>query len=287
MDDLTRESPAKINLTLRILGRRPDGYHEIESLVTRVTLSDTVTVTPRREMRWTLECSEPGVPRDHRNLALRAVARLAEAVGVRRGVHIAIEKRIPAGAGLGGGSSNAAAVLMLLNELWELPLSVQELAQIGARVGSDVPLFFHAPLCILRGRGEQIEDVDRPFRTAITLFLPQMPSSTRLVYETWDRLRAHPSRPPLPELFVQLEQPDALNAHLFNDLEPAAFAAYPALAMLHRRLEEVCDRAVRLTGSGSGLYCLGAIKPGVLAAVTSWADAEIGPIRIQPVLAAH
>ncbi|MGD8451332.1 MAG: hypothetical protein PVJ57_05885 [Phycisphaerae bacterium] len=157
MPPLTRSSPAKINLTLRVVGLRPDGFHEIESLVARVSLHDTITAHPAPDGRRTLSCDDPSLPTDRGNLALRAADELARATGSDFGVHLELAKRIPAGAGLGGGSSNAATTLALLNDLWSL--GVADLARIGAALGSDVPLFFHSPLCILRGRGDQIEDV--------------------------------------------------------------------------------------------------------------------------------
>ena len=164
MDTLSREAPAKINLTLRVLSLRADGYHEIESLVAQIDLCDTVTVTPREDRRLLVDCSDRTIPCDSSNLALRAAHSLAEAHGVRRGALISLTKRIPSGAGLGGGSSNAAATLKLLNAQWRLGLSHPELAEIGAEIGSDVPLFCHGPLCAIRGRGERVEELRQQLR---------------------------------------------------------------------------------------------------------------------------
>lgn len=256
MSALTRQSPAKINLTLRVGARQPDGYHEIESLVARISLCDTVSVAPRSDRRATLECSEPGVPCDERNLALQAALRLADAVGVRRGVHISIHKRIPAGAGLGGGSSNAASVLLLLNQLWGLGLSNEELARIGARIGADVPLFLHRPVCVVRGRGERVEVVEQPLAARVLLFLPELHCATQAVYATWDRLGSQPQRPPLGDVLAKLHSPADLATRLFNDLEEPAFTVRPELRTLAEHLRKCCPEPVHLTGSGSALFCL-------------------------------
>ena len=257
MRELTQPSPAKINLALRVGGVRPDGFHEIESLVARVGLCDTVTVSPRDDGRFTLACDDPTVPEDDTNLALRAARRLAEATGAgARGVHIRLEKCIPAGVGLGGGSSNAASVLRLLNELWRLELSATELVRIGAETGSDVPLFFHTPLCIVRGRGEHVEDVRRALSGWVVLILPPILLPTRDVYAAWDRLPTHPGRPSIESILQPARGAEALMQHLFNDLEPAAQAVRPVLGEVMEQVGRVSGGTVRMTGSGCGLFRL-------------------------------
>ncbi len=264
----TTQSPAKINLTLRVGGTRPDGFHEIESLVVRVGLCDVVTVAPRDDARFTLSCDDPSVPCDDTNLALRAARRLADlpltgrksvkgAGGVRdRGVHITLQKRIPPGAGLGGGSSNAATTLMLLNELWNIEHSPEQLAALGAEIGSDVPLFFHTPLCIVRGRGERVEDLRRTLTGWAVLILPALHSPTRAVYAAWDRMQARFTRPALGEALQHADRAETLMPHLFNDLEAPACAVTATLAGLAEQLARLADGPVRMTGSGSAFYRL-------------------------------
>jgi 4-diphosphocytidyl-2-C-methyl-D-erythritol kinase len=256
MDSLSRESPAKINLTLRVTGVRPDGFHEIESLVTQVTLSDTVTVWSQEDGCYSLDCDDATLPRDGSNLALRAARALAEASGGNPGARIELAKRIPVGAGLGGGSSNAATTLMLLNELWRVGLPAAELARLGAELGSDVPLFFHSPLCVLRARGELVEDLGAPPRMWVALVLPNLRCSTAAVYAAWDRLSAAPPRPTLAEVCSALGSADRLMDLLFNDLEPAALAVVPELAQLAERVAAVGGRPARMTGSGAALFRL-------------------------------
>ncbi len=255
MPTLTRQSPAKINLTLRVGPLRPDGFHEIESLVARVGLCDTVSVAPRADGQLTLECDDPAIPCDETNLALRAARLLANQTRAKNGAHISLVKRIPAGSGLGGGSSNAATALMLLNDLWQLGLAQDELAVIGAQIGSDVPLFFHSPLCIVRGRGEQIEDVNRRLEGWVALILPEIRSSTRDVYAAWDRNPSSESRTRSSELTIP-KSAEALMPQLFNDLEPAALAVNPPLAEVVEQLGQLSDGPVRMTGSGAGLFRL-------------------------------
>jgi 4-diphosphocytidyl-2-C-methyl-D-erythritol kinase len=257
MRELTQSSPAKINLVLRVGGVRPDGFHEIESLVARVGLCDTVTVSQRDDGRFTLACDDPTVPADDTNLALRAARRLAEATGAgARGVHIRLEKCIPAGAGLGGGSSNAASVLRLLNELWGLEVPAADLLRIGAEIGSDVPLFFSTPLCIVRGRGEHVEEVRRSLTGWVVLILPAIHLPTGDVYAAWDRLTTHPGRPSLASILQPARGAEALMPYLFNDLEPAAQAVRPALGELMEEVGRVSGGTVRMTGSGCGLFHL-------------------------------
>jgi len=247
---------AKINLTLRVGARRPDGYHEIESLVARVGLCDTVRVRLRHDARFTIACDDDDVPSDESNLALRAAAALADAAGIRsRGVHIELHKRIPAGAGLGGGSADAAAVLRTLNDLWGARLSRETLLQIAAGIGSDAPLFLHGPLCVIRGRGEQVIELPRPLAGWAVLVLPDIRCSTRDVYAAFDRLRPE-ARPSAEEVLGRADSCAALMPHLFNDLEPAAFDLYPALARLAEQTSKLAGGAVRMSGSGSCLYRL-------------------------------
>ena len=252
----TAESPAKINLTLRVVGMRPDAFHEIESLVARVALSDELTVHEAPAGRFTVACDDPSIPSDDRNLAVRAARALAEHAGRACGAHIAIRKRIPAGAGLGGGSSNAATTLRLLNELWSLQLPVRDLERLGATLGSDVPLFSHTPVCVIRGRGEQIDDVRQPLSAWAVLILPNLHCSTPAVYAAWDRLPEHPQHPPLTEVLAAATSPARLMALLFNDLEPAAFQVEPRLRDLTEQVHLATGQHVRMTGSGAALFRL-------------------------------
>lgn len=270
MRSLSRPSPAKINLLLHVGARRPDGYHEIESLVAQIPLSDTVTVADSGEARITVECDDPAVPRDESNLAVAAARELAGTGGIQGGLRITLRKRIPAGAGLGGGSSNAATTLLLVNEMWRMGLRLEALQQIAARIGSDVPLFLHGPVTAVRGRGEIVADLDLRLTGWIALIVPTVRTSTREVYAAFDRLDPKPQRPALDEVLATARRAagdcgacsrtvlpaERLAPLLFNDLEPAALAVEPALRRLYFALERACDGPLRMTGSGSALFAL-------------------------------
>lgn len=252
---LCRQAPAKLNLTLQVGPRRDDGYHGLVSLVALVDFCDTVTVSTHEAREFTAWCSNMNVPTGGRNLAIQAARALAEHSGHAGGAHLAIDKRIPVGAGLGGGSTNAAATLGLLNELWGLRYADAQLADLGATLGSDVPLFFHGPLSVMRGRGERVAPLEQRIDAWALLVLPPFGCDTKTVYAAFDELPAPPAHPE-PESLLTSESGAALMSGLFNDLQPAAMRSHPALAELGRRLAETLDGPAQLTGSGSAWFRL-------------------------------
>lgn len=253
---LTAPAPAKINLTLRVLGTRPDGFHELESLVVRINLVDTVAVAPRPDGQLELDCNSPAVPCDASNLVLRAATALNAAAGTGHGAAIKLTKRIPPGAGLGGGSSDAATTLRLLDELWGLRLPRERLAEIGAALGSDVPLFLHGPQCVIRGRGERVEELPPPTPLWLALVLPEFQCATPAVYAAYDELEARPVRPSVEQVLRAWNSAAELMDVLFNDLEEAAFRVAPELGDLARGIAEFSGAPARLTGSGAALFRL-------------------------------
>lgn len=284
---VTLRAPAKINWTLRVLGRRPDGYHELESLVSPVSLYDDLSFSVRPEPGVKLICGAPGVPLDESNLVVRAVRRVAELAGIHAGVECRLEKRIPVGGGLGGGSSNAASTLVALNALWRLNWSRQQLASVGAELGSDVPLFLHGGPVIMTGRGERIRPAELGWWGWVVLVFPGIPVSTAAVYESWRE--AHPSgsggqtdtRP--PEWFANA--PSGAVEWMewtYNMLEAPAMKVCPALEELMRRLTGMANRPMRLSGSGSTLFTA-FDEPGeadrFAAAVTKEVGLEAGVVR--------
>jgi 4-diphosphocytidyl-2-C-methyl-D-erythritol kinase len=247
-----------MNLTLCVRGVRADGYHEIESLVVRVGLYDELTVTPRTDGELHLTCDDPAVPTDRRNLVLRAAQELRNAVPAPvQGVSVRLTKRIPAGAGLGGGSSDAAAALLLLNELWALRLDAQRVAMVGAEIGSDVPLFLGPPVCILRGRGTDIEPLTIPLHGFAVLAIPDIHSATAAVYAAADRITRRPSSTRLDDLVNAIESsPNRAMDRLFNDLEPAAHIVNPGLRDFAAQLRAVSGAVFCMSGSGSAYFTL-------------------------------
>ena len=223
----------------------------------QVGLFDRIEIHPADNSGWTLTCSDPAIPVDSTNLVLRAAAALQEANSCQRpGGRIHIEKQIPVGGGLGGGSSNAATALRLLNRYWRLGKGDADLAKIGAQVGSDVPLFLHSSPCIMRGRGEQIEPFQRMISGWVALMLTGLTCATRNVYAAFDQLTPPPIRSGVAEIGAAPCSADEFMRKLFNDLEPAAIAVSPKLQDLFSRIDALAPGRVRMTGSGSSLFRL-------------------------------
>ncbi len=249
-------APAKINLTLRVLGKRPDGYHELESVMQMLALADTLTIDDADELRFT--CSDPALEGPE-NLVLRAAQLLKGCCAGTRGARIHLDKAIPVQAGLGGGSSDAAAALAALNEFWDIRLPLDELALLAARLGSDVPFFLDGPTAIVRGRGEQVTPVPRHGEVYCVLAKPSAGLSTPQVY-------AHLQAPPLPAHLpertaetaamlaaLQTGDPRALAGALVNDLAAPAFGLLPDLSRVKARMLQQGCLGVILCGSGSAL----------------------------------
>ena len=257
MAAISRKSPAKINLTLRVGPARADGFHEIESLIARVELCDNVTVTSRDDGEFSLSCDDPSIPTDETNLAMRAARMLAKTPRKNSGgVDIQLAKRIPAGAGLGGGSSNAATTLMILNELWGAGLARDELAELGSRIGSDVPLFMHGPLCIVSGRGETVCDVAARLDGWVVLTMPGIFCGAGEIYAAWDRLPEHIYRSTADDVLSHVGSVEELAPHTYNDLEAAALSVSAELRAFAEALARLSDGPVRMTGSGSTFFRL-------------------------------
>jgi len=251
----TLDAPAKINLTLQVLGRRPDGYHNIHSLVIGVELQDRVTCrhSPGGGVEITCSIPELAIPS---NLAAKAAVRLASHLGQPCDVQLDIEKAIPVGSGMGGGSSDAAAALRLCNELWNGELGSDELARIGAEVGSDVPLFFALPSAVISGRGEVVRPISLNWSGWILLVFAGIPVSTAEVYRRWraDDCRASSSE------WIQAAERATTATELMelssNDLAPAIFRVAPQVKIAHDRVERETGAAFGITGAGSTLFRL-------------------------------
>ncbi|OPZ87332.1 MAG: 4-diphosphocytidyl-2-C-methyl-D-erythritol kinase [bacterium ADurb.Bin429] len=249
-------APAKINLTLRVRGKRPDGYHELESVMQMLTLADTLTIADADGLVFT--SSDPALQTEA-NLAVRAARLLmAHCPTPPRGAKIHLEKAIPMRAGLGGGSSDAAAVLATLNEFWNIRLTLDRLAALAAQLGSDVPFFLDGPCSVIRGRGETVVPVLHHTAGHVVLAKPAAGLSTADVYARLHAEPAHASSEHLPEtaaMIAALHTGDAtvIARTLVNDLEAPAFALLPELARGRQRMLEEGCLGVILCGSGSAL----------------------------------
>ncbi len=248
------QSPAKINLTLEVLGRRADGYHDLRSVVAGIDLNDSLAFQRRTDATITLTCDDPDLPTDDRNLVVRAAQMLAKSTGCREGVSIELNKRIPLASGLGGGSGNAAATLAALNRLWGLRLGIEELSQMGAQLGSDVPLFFALPSARISGRGDEVERVDLGWSGWVLLVFAGCTVSTADVYAAWsaDDLDDRDESP--ADAITQARTADEVAGLCRNDLEPAVFRVAPRVQELHKAIGARVQRPVRVSGAGQTVF---------------------------------
>jgi 4-diphosphocytidyl-2-C-methyl-D-erythritol kinase len=263
-------APAKVNLNLRVLGVRPDGYHEIESLVQKISLYDRITLTKEDQPRIRVVCATPGIPTGPENLVYRAAALLMEAPGFKgKGVTILLEKHIPQGAGLGGGSSDAAAVLLGLSDLFGLPIGMDHLEDIAARVGSDVPLFLHPSPSWVTGRGEIVRQARLLLDAFFVLVFPGFEISTRWAYSNF-RLTKNACKYRISTL-KKVERgelaPDHWQDLLVNDLEAAVLKRHPEIGRCKRDLVRLGARASLMSGSGSAVFGLFDDQPTARRAV--------------------
>lgn len=251
---ITIAAPAKINLSLRILGKRPDGYHELETLMVPIGLADTVEVSHGTGQGITLTCNDPELETGEDNLCVKAARAFLVATGLDHGIAITLMKRIPHGAGLGGGSSDAVAVLKGLNELFDHPLVHEELEQIAATLGSDVPFFLGNGPAWCRGRGEIIEplktDKASPKRR-ILLIKPPFPVPTAWAYKRYAELLGTTSK--LPDETAQFLG----TIQITNDLERPVFEKYLLLPVMKcwLRMQASVESAF-MTGSGSTMVAV-------------------------------
>lgn len=257
-DAVRREAHAKINVFLRVLGRRDDGYHDLESLVVPVSLADAVTVAPADGLWITVRGETArGVPSDRSNLAARAMERLLDACpDGGRGAAIEIVKRIPVAAGLGGGSADAAATLLALQELWGCGLTESRLSTIAAEVGSDVPALLAGRAVVMRGRGEVVQAAD--VRTTWWVLVPHAFRVRTLdAYAWWDADGGATGPDPGPVLeAAQAGDPATLGPLLFNDLEEPVSARHPEVAATKHRLLDAGAAGAVMSGSGPTVAAL-------------------------------
>ncbi len=260
-------APAKLNLFLAITGRRPDGFHDLVSVVAPLTWGDTVRAEAGTPGEFTLACDDPAVPTDETNLILRAARAWAAATGWAGGATFFLEKRIPMGAGLGGGSSDAVAALKALEALAgpEVRLAPMALAGVAAGIGSDCPLFLTGGPAVMRGRGERVgalppEPAGRLTGRRVLVFKPGFGIPTPWAY---GQLAAGAPKTYLPAEFAEarlaawLADPEApAEALLLNTMEAPAFAKFVALPALLDELRERFGLAPRMSGSGSACFAL-------------------------------
>lgn len=254
MTALTVPAYAKINLTLDVLGKRPDGYHDVEMVMQTIELHDLITLTDRSERGIGIRCNHPFVPTNSTNLAYRAAELLLSECGIERGVEIEIVKNIPVAAGLAGGSTNAAGVFIGLNELWQLGLTQAELRQLGARLGADVPFCIGGGTALATGIGTELQPLPPLPVLELVLYTPGISVSTREIYTNYTPELVK-RRPATAQMIDAINQKDAraIKANLVNVLEPITLHYYPKVAEALELMESIGMHTV-MSGSGPTLF---------------------------------
>ena len=286
MTTLTVFAPAKLNLFLAITGRRTDGFHDLVSVVAPLAWGDDLTVTVREQSGFTLTCTAPGIPTDATNLVIRAAELFQNATGWSGGADFVLTKRVPAGAGLGGGSSDGTAALKALNRLAGSPLDTPRLNSLAATLGSDCPLFLHESPSILRGRGEQIEPL--PAQAArrcrgrrVLVFKPWIGINTGWAYRQMAEaapslyLEAREAEKRLGEWISASETP--LEALLYNNMEAVAFRKFIALPTLLGQIRQRFGVSARMSGSGSACFACLDERAGLASEISDCIHEAWGP----------
>lgn len=266
MNKLILQSYAKLNLYLKIIGKRKDGYHSLQTIFERIDLADTIILTPSPAKKISLRCNVSSLPVTSDNLAFRSAKLLQEAYAIDKGVNIELIKRIPIGAGLAGGSSNAAYVLWGLNKFWKLGLSLDKLLAFGRKIGSDVPFFlYNCSFALGRGRGDRIKPLDSQQVKPLwqILVVPKIEVKTAGVYKEWDlsRQKNKSFGLTIPKYNVNimvslLKNRDLtrLGQGLFNSLERITVGLYPQVALVKKRLSDLGVKSILMSGSGPAVF---------------------------------
>lgn len=255
---LVVRAPAKINLSLLITGKHPDGYHDIETLMAKIDWYDELLFEPAKTGNLELICTGPQwAPTGSENLIWRACEKLMDKCGQKIPIRVTLTKNIPAGTGLGSASSDAAAALMGLNRFADFRLPDTVLHEIAATLGSDINFFLSGPLAYCTGRGEKIHKIDTHFDFGALLLMPNISISTKRVYEKYSHK---------PEVYQQLSEKinpllakknvDSVAKICANMLETSCFQLENRLAAIKQTCERLCDSKVSLSGSGSAMYIL-------------------------------
>jgi 4-diphosphocytidyl-2-C-methyl-D-erythritol kinase len=245
VEKLHLESPAKVNLRLEILRKREDGYHEIRTIFQKISLHDTLHFSLKRRRGIRITADHPGLPTGKRNLVYQAVRSILERSDFEGGVDVVIEKRIPLGAGLGGGSSNAATTLKAVNQLLKMNLNRKELKEAGAKIGADVPFFLFEGSAIGSGVGERLRKITLPTLWYILIY-PNFEVSTRWAYQNFilTKTKYHFN------LRKLLKTPEGIVRLLWNDLEGVVSGEYSEIRIMKRMLTSAGAMGAIMTGSG-------------------------------------
>jgi 4-diphosphocytidyl-2-C-methyl-D-erythritol kinase len=257
-NDILVRAPAKINLSLLIAGKRPDGFHEIETIMAKINWYDEIFIEPNLKAGIELVCRGPHwSPPGQDNLVYRAAKAIVNACGLCPDVRITLTKNIPAGSGLGSASSDAAATLMGLNQYLYLELPNRQLVKLAPKLGSDVTFFLSGPLALCRGKGEKIKKINKKFDFLALLILPDVSVSTKIVYENYTHNQASYEKLSTEiNSYITKNRIDLVVKMCANMLEESCFGLEKELAKLKEKIESLGIGPVCLSGSGSAMFCI-------------------------------
>jgi 4-diphosphocytidyl-2-C-methyl-D-erythritol kinase len=253
---ISLKAHAKINLFLEILGKRDDGYHEIETIMQEIDLADDLQFEETQE-GVKLECDDRNIPLNQDNLVCKAANLILKECGIKKGVLINLEKKIPVGAGLGGGSSDAAATLKALNLLWNVGLSDGELMEFAAKLGSDIPFFIKGRTSLCSGRGEKISPVEVRSKMHYLVLFPHVHISTETIYKNL-KIDLTKKRKDVSFFLdaLKFSEVAGIGKLLFNRLEEVVFTTYPDLLKVQSSLKIFDFCGLSISGSGSAFFGL-------------------------------
>jgi len=273
---IVRQSPAKVNLFLRVLRKRADGYHDILSLMQRISLCDEMSFSLRDE-GIVVKCPGTSLPEDRGNIVCRAAEAVLARANGKTGVEITLHKKIPIAAGLGGGSSNAATALVTLNEMAGTNLGTEELMRMGARLGADVPFFIFGRTALASGIGDRLEAVDGIPRIWFVLINPGFEISTREVYESLQLGLTEDSRQYTMPRFTTMSR---VAEELYNDLENVSLPLYPALSEIKGHLMAQGALGSLMSGSGSTVFGIFESEDSARKAEVKLREAHVGSVFV-------
>jgi len=249
---LTLKAPAKVNYLLDVIRKRPDGYHELRMIMQRVNLCDEITINLIKTPELSVTCGKKGVPDGPGNIAWKAARTMLDLAGTGQGAKISVVKNIPVAAGLGGGSSDAATVLMGMNEILGLDLSEQQLMEIGLKLGADVPFFIFKKTALAEGVGEKLQTMPEMPKLWVLLVNPCVHVSTAWVYQNLT-LTDRPELAKLPEFFGTIQDVCSI---MSNDLETVTIPSFPVIKEIKNRLLEMGAAGAMMSGSGPTVFGL-------------------------------
>ncbi len=257
MNEITLKAYAKINIGLNLISRRPDGYHNIETIYQQIDLYDLIKIKRTGTSEITIRSNNKNIPENRENICYKALKLLQQATGITEGIEIKIQKNIPISAGLGGGSSDAATVIQGLQQLWQPRLTDTDLQKIALKVGADVPFFLFGGTAIASGIGEKLVPIQLPFNFYCLLIYPNIKISSTWAYKNFNfNLTKRKKCIKLIECFLNRLTISDLKGLICNDLEEVVFQQYPILNDIKKLLYHKGAFLACMSGSGSTIYGL-------------------------------